>query len=58
VLIVYFPGRDGGTGMLDFKPTLEIPSLQFFERVSTGGPAEKAGLQPGDYLLEVTCFSI
>jgi len=51
------PGADGGTGLLDFKPTLEIPALQYFESVSPGGAAEQAGLQPGDYLLEVIfCF--
>jgi len=39
--------------MLDFKPTPETPSLQFFESVAAGSPAEQAGLRPGDYLLEV-----
>jgi len=50
------PGHDAGTGLLDFKPTLDTPSLQYFESVAPGSPAELAGLQPGDYLLEVTCL--
>jgi len=50
---MFLPGSDGGTGMLDFKPTPEIPALQYFESMVPGGAAERAGLQPGDYLLEV-----
>ena len=55
MLFVVLPGRDGGTGLLNFKPTPETPSLQYFESVSAGSPAEMAGLQLGDYLLEVMC---
>lgn len=51
--VCYLPGRDGGSGMLEFKPTLEVPALQYFETVSPGSAAERAGLQLGDYLLEV-----
>jgi len=49
----YLPGRDSSTGMLMFKPTPEVPALQYFETVSPGSAAERAGLQLGDYLLEV-----
>ena len=56
--VVVVPGLDGGTGLLNFKPTPETPSLQYFESISAGSPAEMAGLQPGDYLLEVACFRI
>ena len=50
------PGHDAGTGLLDFKSTLDTPSLQYFESVAPGSAAELAGLQPGDYLLEVACL--
>ena len=53
---VVLPGRDSGTGLLNFKPTPETPSLQYFESVASGSPAQIAGLRPGDYLLEVMCF--
>jgi len=55
--LLFLPGPDAGTGLLDFKPTPEIPALQYFESMLPGGAAERAGLQPGDYLLEVIlCF--
>jgi len=51
-------GPDGGTGVLAFKPTPETPSLQYFETVLPGSPAQQAGLEPGDYLLEVMCTQL
>uniref|UniRef100_A0A914LRZ1 Uncharacterized protein n=1 Tax=Meloidogyne incognita TaxID=6306 RepID=A0A914LRZ1_MELIC len=38
---------------LDFRPTLTIPALQFFEGVDMQGMAMRAGLRPGDFLLEI-----
>ncbi|CAD5215421.1 unnamed protein product [Bursaphelenchus xylophilus] len=38
---------------IDFRPTLETPALQFFEGVDMSGMAMKAGLRPGDFLLEI-----
>ncbi|CAD5211232.1 unnamed protein product [Bursaphelenchus okinawaensis] len=38
---------------IDFRPTLETPALQFFEGVDMSGMAMKAGLLPGDFLLEI-----
>jgi hypothetical protein len=37
-----------------FDPTAHIPALQFFEGVDMNGMSMKAGLKPGDFLLEVT----
>ncbi len=36
-----------------FEPTPHIPALQFFEGVDMNGMSMKAGLKPGDFLLEV-----
>lgn len=36
-----------------FIPTEHRPSLQYFETVHEGSVAHKAGLKPGDFLLEV-----
>lgn len=41
---------------LRFEPTREIPALQYFEGVDMNGMAMKAGLKPGDFLLEVRFF--
>ncbi|VDM56367.1 unnamed protein product [Angiostrongylus costaricensis] len=38
---------------LNFEPTLLSPALQFFEGVDMSGMAMRAGLRPGDYLLEI-----
>lgn len=38
---------------LDFRPSADIPALQFFEGVDMSGMAMKAGLRPGDFLLEI-----
>ncbi|XP_075242687.1 uncharacterized protein LOC142337400 isoform X4 [Convolutriloba macropyga] len=36
----------------NFIPTPEFPALQYFDSVDKGGSAEKAGLRPGDFILE------
>lgn len=36
-----------------FEPTPEIPALQFLENVDKDSNAEKAGLKPLDFILEV-----
>ncbi|KAJ1346493.1 hypothetical protein KIN20_001288 [Parelaphostrongylus tenuis] len=38
---------------LNFEPTPFSPALQFFEGVDMSGMAMRAGLRPGDYLLEI-----
>lgn len=38
---------------VEFHPTLDMPALQFFEGVDMSGMAMKAGLRPGDFLLEI-----
>lgn len=49
--------RDGaGKSVHGFTPSPEVPALQFFDSVTPGGAAEKAGLLAGDYLLEVTSW--
>ena len=38
---------------LNFKPTTEVPGLQYVGSVDSGSVAEKAGLKKGDFLLSV-----
>ncbi|KAE9550115.1 hypothetical protein FO519_006675 [Halicephalobus sp. NKZ332] len=38
---------------VEFEPTPLCPALQFFEGVDMSGMAMKAGLRPGDFLLEI-----
>lgn len=38
---------------MDFSPTQDFPALQYLDRVDPGSMAAKAGLKPGDFLLEV-----
>uniref|UniRef100_A0A8R1DUZ3 PDZ domain-containing protein n=1 Tax=Caenorhabditis japonica TaxID=281687 RepID=A0A8R1DUZ3_CAEJA len=38
---------------MNFEPTPQVPALQFFEGVDMSGMAVRAGLRPGDYLLEI-----
>jgi SH3/ankyrin repeat-containing protein len=47
-------GQNSSTQTLDFKPSAEIPALQYFETVTPGSAAYKAGLQSGDFLLEIS----
>lgn len=48
--ILYYLDVDAEMG---FQPTAEAPALQFFEGVEMTGMAMKAGLRPGDFLLEI-----
>lgn len=43
---------------LSFEPSLTVPALQFFEGVETTGMAMRAGLRPGDFLLEINGFDV
>lgn len=43
----------GNDGEVDFVPTPLVPALQFFEGVDMSGMAMKAGLRPGDFLLQI-----
>ena len=40
----------------NFIPTPRFPALQYFDSVDKGGLAERAGLRPGDFILEVRLF--
>jgi SH3/ankyrin repeat-containing protein len=45
--------RGAKTTDAKFEPTLEVPALQFLESVDKDSNAEKAGLRPLDFVLEV-----
>lgn len=36
-----------------FKPSPKVPALQYVARVDKGGAAESAGLEKGDFIIEV-----
>jgi hypothetical protein len=40
----------------NFQPTPEAPALQFLEHVEKDSSADKAGLKPLDFVLEVSIF--
>ncbi|CAC5376249.1 SHANK [Mytilus coruscus] len=40
-------------GELDFHPTPEFPALQYLDSVDPGSRADRAGLKPGDFILEI-----
>jgi len=42
--------------LLDFVPTVDMPGLQFFDHVDVNSVAHRAGVKPGDFLLEVSPF--
>lgn len=42
------------TQALEFTPTADFPALQYLDRVDRGSMADRAGLRPGDFLLEVS----
>jgi hypothetical protein len=50
--------RPGCPSILDFVPTPDFPSLQYFDIVEKNSMAEKAGLRCGDFLLEVCGVSV
>lgn len=37
-----------------FKPSPNIPALQYVARVDKNGPAENAGLEKGDFIIDVS----
>ena len=39
--------------LLKFSPTPELPALQYLDRVDKGSVADRAGLKPADFILEV-----
>ncbi|CAG2241111.1 SHANK [Mytilus edulis] len=40
-------------GELDFHPTPEFPALQYLDSVDPSSRADRAGLKPGDFILEI-----
>lgn len=40
-------------GELDFRPTAEFPALQYLDSIDPGSAADRAGLKPGDFILEI-----
>jgi hypothetical protein len=45
------------TGMKDFNPIQNrVPALQYLDSVEAGSVADRAGLQPGDFILAVSFF--
>ncbi|XP_021353147.1 SH3 and multiple ankyrin repeat domains protein 1-like isoform X7 [Mizuhopecten yessoensis] len=45
--------QTNATGELDFCPTAEFPALQYLDNVDPGSRSDRAGLKPGDFLLEI-----
>ena len=41
-----------------FKPNPHVPALQYVGNVDVGGAADSAGLQQGDFIIEVVFFNI
>ena len=46
-------GANSHTPRIEFSPTPQYPALQYIGEVDKGGVAEKAGLKPGDFVLEI-----
>jgi SH3/ankyrin repeat-containing protein len=46
-------GGNHGSSIREFRPSLFQPALQYLDKVDKGGVADKAGLKPGDFILEV-----
>lgn len=43
---------------MDFEPSVKKPALQYFEGVDKMGMAMRAGLRPGDFLLEINGIDV
>ena len=50
--------RSGSQTVLDFTPTADFPSLQYFDVVEKNSQADLAGLRTGDFLLQVIIIII
>lgn len=50
------PARSGSQTVLDFTPTADFPSLQYFDVVEKNSQADLAGLRTGDFLLQVSAI--
>uniref|UniRef100_A0A8R1UGW6 Shn-1 n=1 Tax=Pristionchus pacificus TaxID=54126 RepID=A0A8R1UGW6_PRIPA len=46
-------GAKHAEAAMAFEPSLAVPGLQFFEGVDMSGMAMRAGLRPGDFLLQI-----
>ena len=46
-------GANSHTAHIEFTPTPQFPALQYIGEVDKGGAAEKVGLKPGDFIIEV-----
>ena len=45
------------TGLKDLNPIQNrVPALQYLDSVEAGSVADRAGLQPGDFILAVSFF--
>uniref|UniRef100_A0A915EUV0 PDZ domain-containing protein n=1 Tax=Ditylenchus dipsaci TaxID=166011 RepID=A0A915EUV0_9BILA len=51
-------GANQSESEVDFEPSPTTPALQFFEGVETTGMAMRAGLRPGDFLLEINGIDV
>jgi len=51
--VILFVARSGTQTVLDFTPTPDFPSLQYFDVVERHSQADLAGLRAGDFLLQV-----
>lgn len=46
-------GATASSPLMQMRPSLRYPALQYLDVVDTAGVADKAGLMPGDYLLAI-----
>ena len=51
-------GANSHVTHIDFNPTPQFPALQYIGDVDKGGVAEKAGLHPGDFVLEINSENV
>lgn len=49
-------GAKQSSPLMQLKPSMKCPALQYLDDVDPGGVADLAGLKPGDFLLEVCSF--
>ena len=46
------------THLEHFQPTQDMPALQYLDVVDKGGMADRAGLRPGDFILQVRLVQV